>query len=63
MRVTIDERGRVTAVELIKATDPRFFDETRDQALRYWRFDPARRDGVAVVSDQIMTVHFRLEED
>jgi protein TonB len=63
VRVTIDERGRVTAVELIKADDQRFFAETRDQALRYWRFEPARRDGVAVVSDQTMTVHFRLEDD
>ena len=63
VRVTIDEKGRVTAVALVKATDPRFFEETRQQALRYWRFDPARRDGVAVVSEQIMTVHFRLEDE
>lgn len=63
VRVTIDERGRVTSVALVKATDPRFFEATQEQALRYWRFEPARRDGVAVVSEQTMTVQFRLEED
>jgi protein TonB len=62
VRVTIDERGRVIAVELVKATDPRFFEETKEQALRHWRFQPARRDGVATTSEQTMTVHFRLEE-
>lgn len=62
VRVTIDERGRVIAVELVKATDPRFFEETKEQALRHWRFQPARRDGVATTSEQTMTVHFRLED-
>lgn len=63
VRVTIDERGRVTVVELVKTTDQRFFEETKQQALRYWRFEPARRDGIAVTSDQTMTVHFKLEDD
>jgi protein TonB len=62
VRVTIDERGRVVAVDLVKATDPRFFEETKEQALRHWRFQPARRDGVATSSEQTMTVHFRLED-
>ncbi len=62
MRVTIDARGRVTAVEMVKASNPIFFEETKRQALKSWRFVAATRDGVAVESVQTMTVHFRLEE-
>ncbi|MBB5987735.1 energy transducer TonB [Sphingobium lignivorans] len=61
VRVTIDPRGRVTDVEMVSASNPVFFEETRRQALRFWRFVPATRDGVAVQSVQTMTVHFRLE--
>lgn len=62
VRVTIDEKGRVIAVEQVSATDPAFFRETRDQALRHWRFRPATSDGVPVQSQQTLTVHFELEE-
>ena len=62
VRVTIDARGRVTGVELVKASNPVFFEETKRQALKSWRFVAATRDGVAVESVQTMTVHFRLEE-
>ena len=50
------------AVELIEATDPAFWEATRKQALKYWRFRPATRDGMPVTSDQIMTVRFRLAD-
>ena len=63
VRVTIDAGGRVTAVELVKATNPAFFDETREQALRYWRFKPATSDGAAVESQQTLTVQFHLEDE
>ncbi len=62
VRVTIDENGRVTAVEMVKATDRSFFEETRDQALRYWRFRPATSDGAPVPSQQTLTVQFHLED-
>ncbi|MEJ1973466.1 MAG: TonB family protein [Lacunisphaera sp.] len=62
VRVTIDETGRVTACDLVKATNRAFYDETRDQALRYWRFRPATSDGAPVRSEQTLTVTFRLED-
>ena len=62
VRVTIDENGRVSAVEMVKATNRAFFEETRDQALRYWRFRPATSDGAPVPSQQILTVEFNLED-
>jgi len=62
VRITIDERGRVIAVEQVRATNSAFFEETKRQALREWRFKPATRDGVAIRAEQTMTVHFQLED-
>ncbi len=58
VRVTIGGNGRVSAVEVVRATHPDFADATRTQALRKWRFKPATRDGVAVESVREMTVRF-----
>lgn len=60
VRVTIDERGRVIDVAMVRATNAAFYEETREQALAHWRFRPATRDGVAVRSEQVLTVHFQL---
>jgi protein TonB len=62
VRINIDETGRVTAVELIKATNRAFFEETREQALRFWRFKPATSDGTPIASQQVLTVQFDLED-
>lgn len=62
VRVTIAPDGRVIDVMLVRADDPAFFEATRKQALRHWRFLPARRDGVAISSEREMTVRFTLVE-
>lgn len=61
VRVLIGTDGRVKQVELVSTTEPDFFTATKRQALRYWRFTPATRDGVAVESWREMTVRFKLE--
>ncbi|MCW2389784.1 protein TonB [Sphingobium sp. B11D3B] len=61
VRVSIDERGRVTAVEQVRASDPAFFEAAQRHALRAWRFRPATRDGVPVASEQVLTLRFELE--
>lgn len=61
VRVLIGTDGRVKDVQQITATDPDFFKATERQALRYWRFKPATRDGVAVESWRQMTVRFKLQ--
>lgn len=61
VRVLIGADGRVKAVEMVSATDPAFFEATRKQALRFWRFKPATRDGVAVESWRTMTVRFEMK--
>lgn len=61
VRITINEQGRVIACDLVKATNRAFYDETREQALKRWRFRPATSDGVPVQSQQTLTVHFQLD--
>ena len=58
VRVLVAADGRVRAVELVRADDPLFYDATREQALRKWRFRPATEDGRAVESWRDMTVRF-----
>ncbi|WP_380873201.1 hypothetical protein ACFB49_40010 [Sphingomonas sp. DBB INV C78] len=61
VRVLIGSDGRVKAVEMVSATDPEFFEATKKQALRFWRFKPATRDGLAVESWRTMTVRFEMK--
>ncbi len=62
VRVTIDENGRVTAVEMVKANSRAFFEETRDQ--RCATGASARRRATARPSPrkQTLTVTFNLED-
>ncbi|MBB6124072.1 energy transducer TonB [Sphingobium subterraneum] len=61
VRVHITAQGRVDAIERIEATSDAFWSATREQALSRWRFRPATRDGVAIESERVMTVRFRLD--
>jgi protein TonB len=63
VRITISAQGRVTAISDLGSSDPLFFEATRRQALRAWRFVPATRDGVPVESTQELTVSFRMPVD
>ncbi|WP_157215479.1 energy transducer TonB [Flavisphingomonas formosensis] len=61
IRILIGIDGRVKQVDEVSSTDPGFFEATRQQALRHWRFKPATRDGVPVESWRTMTVRFQLQ--
>jgi len=61
VRILIGSDGRVKSVEMVNATEPAFFEATRRQALRFWRFRPATNDGAAVDSWRTMTVRFKLQ--
>jgi protein TonB len=61
VRILIGADGRVQQVEKVSATEPAFFDATERQALRYWRFKAATRDGVRVESWRTLTVRFKVE--
>ncbi|MGV3769291.1 MAG: energy transducer TonB [Sphingobium phenoxybenzoativorans] len=60
VRVRIGADGRVLSVEKLSAASDAFWDATREQALRKWRFRPGTRDGTPVESERVMTVHFRM---
>ncbi len=62
LRLSIDERGRVTAVEPIGSADAAFLDSARRHLTRTWRYTPAKEDGRAVPSSLVITLRFKLED-
>lgn len=58
VRILVGTDGRVRQVQILSATDPDFARATEKQALRAWRFKPAKRDGVPVEDWQTLTVRF-----
>jgi protein TonB len=62
LRLTIDARGRVTAVDPVGAADPSFLAAARRHILRSWRYKPATEDGVAVPTTTLISLSFRLED-
>ena len=61
LKLSIDERGRVVAVEPVGRVDRSFFEAARKHLLAYWRYKPATEDGRAVASSTVITLTFRLE--
>lgn len=62
LRLLIDERGRVTAVEPVGTVDAAFLSSARSHLIRNWRYKPATEDGRAVASSLVITLRFELEE-
>ena len=62
LRLTIDARGRVVAVEPVGAVDPSFLAAARRHILKAWRYQPATEDGVAASTSTVITLSFRLED-
>ncbi|MDV3256485.1 MAG: TonB family protein [Sphingomonas sp.] len=62
LRLSIDARGRVTAVTPVGPADPTFLEAARRHIIRAWRYRPATEDGVAVSSTMVISLSFRLED-
>ena len=62
LRLSIDARGRVIAVEPIGPADASFLEAARRHILRAWRYKPATEDGQAVSSSTVINLSFRLED-
>jgi len=60
LKLSIDERGRVTAVEPVGSVDRSFFDAARRHLVANWRYKPATEDGHPVASSTVITLTFRL---
>ena len=61
LRLSIDERGRVTAVEPVGSVDPVFLTAARRHLIARWRYKPATEDGRPVASSTVITLRFELE--
>jgi len=60
LALSIDQRGKLTAVEVLQGADYGF-TEAAVEAVRKSTFAPARRDGREVPVKAFLTVYFRLE--
>ena len=61
LRLSIDDQGRVIAVEPVGTVDPVFLASARKHLIAKWRYRPATEDGQPVPSSTIITLRFELE--
>ncbi len=60
LRLAIDPRGRVVAVEPLGSADPAFLAAARKHLLARWRYKPATEGGRAIASSTVITLRFEL---
>jgi len=61
LKLSIDERGRVVAVEPVGKAEPAFLAAARRHILRAWRYSPAMEGDRAIASTTVITLEFRLD--
>lgn len=62
LRLSIDDRGRVTAVEPVGRADAIFLAAARRHLIAHWRYQPATEDGRPVASSTVVTLRFQLDD-
>jgi protein TonB len=60
LKLTIDERGRIVAVDPVGRADSVFLAAARRHLMAHWRYKPASEDGRAVASSTVITLRFQL---
>ena len=61
LKLTIDERGRVVAVDPVGNADRAFLEAARRYLLAHWRYKPATEDGRGIASSTVITLRFQLD--
>ena len=61
LRLTIDEEGRVVAVDPEGRADGVFLAAARRYLIGHWRYNPAMKDGHAVASSITISLRFQLD--
>lgn len=61
LRLAIDERGRVVAVDPVGNANPVFLAAARRHILKAWRYTPAMDGDHAVASTTVITLEFKLD--
>jgi periplasmic protein TonB len=62
LKLSIDQRGRVVAVEPVGRADRSFLEAARRHLIAKWRYKPATEDGKAIASSTVITLTFRIED-
>lgn len=62
LRVRVDAEGEVTSVELIHSSGYRLLDQVAVDTVQDWRFEPARRGGMARPGELLIPIRFRLRQ-
>ena len=62
LRLTVNERGRVTAVEPLGRADSSFLAAARRHIIAHWRYRPATSDGRGVATTLVISLRFRLDD-
>jgi protein TonB len=62
LRFTVKADGKVADIEVVTANPPQTFDRAAISALRRWRYEPRREDGVAVDSRTRVRLEFKLTD-
>ena len=60
LRLTIDQGGRVTAVDPVGYADREFLETARRYIIAHWRYQPASEAGLAISSTITVTLRFQL---
>ena len=61
LKLQIDERGRVTAVEPVGKADATFLAAARRHIIKAWRYRPAKDGDKAIASSTVITLQFELD--
>jgi len=62
LRATIAADGRVTSVSVDRSSGVTILDRAALDAVRQWKFEPARRLGMPVATEVTIPMRFRIEE-
>ena len=60
LRLTIDEQGRVVAVDPVGRADPVFLASARRHLMAHWRYKPAMKDGQPIPTSIVISLRFEL---
>jgi protein TonB len=61
LKVRVTQQGRVEAVQLERSTGHQDLDQAAIEAVRRWRFEPARRGNQTMAVWALIPVTFKLE--
>jgi protein TonB len=61
VKCTIDEQGNVSGTDIVKSSNEQF-DRFATDAVKKWKFKPAREDGTAISVQVTIPIKFVAEE-